>query len=244
MPLPRTRFPATAGEFGADGCRFRALERGTAPDFGRCALAHDRAAFRSFVAQQRSIDDFFREFSDAWVRMNPNIAVSTRYFWAKNRIASSSSSPRIPKRPAPRGCAPQTRADESSRDSIVRGSPTRSGVRGSAPLPAASWLDSEKYDHYEFPLDQHNGANIGLVTVLSVQHPLRTPRDASNYVARLALVGARMAATVEDAKQRAAKDLIPPRFILDRTIGQMRLFSASRPRRIRSSRHSTNAHHK
>ena len=31
-------------------------------------------------AQQPSIDDFFRELSDGWVRLNPNIAVSTRYF--------------------------------------------------------------------------------------------------------------------------------------------------------------------
>ena len=32
------------------------------------------------AAQQRSIDDFFREFSDGWVRLNPNLAVATRYF--------------------------------------------------------------------------------------------------------------------------------------------------------------------
>src|SRR5688572_32144837 len=31
-------------------------------------------------AQQRSIDDFFRTISDGWVRMNPNLAVATRYF--------------------------------------------------------------------------------------------------------------------------------------------------------------------
>ena len=32
------------------------------------------------AAQQPSIDDFFREFSDGWVRLNPNLAVATRYF--------------------------------------------------------------------------------------------------------------------------------------------------------------------
>ena len=31
-------------------------------------------------AQQPSIDDFFRELSDGWVGMNPNLAVATRYF--------------------------------------------------------------------------------------------------------------------------------------------------------------------
>jgi hypothetical protein len=31
-------------------------------------------------AQQRPIDEFFREFGDEWVRLNPNIAAATRYF--------------------------------------------------------------------------------------------------------------------------------------------------------------------
>ena len=31
-------------------------------------------------AQQPSIDDFFRTISDGWVRLNPNLAVATRYF--------------------------------------------------------------------------------------------------------------------------------------------------------------------
>ena len=47
-------------------------------------------------AQQPSIDDFFRELSDGWVRLNPNLAVSTRYFSATSRTASSGKSRRIP----------------------------------------------------------------------------------------------------------------------------------------------------
>jgi len=31
-------------------------------------------------AQQRTIDDFFRDFTDDWVRHNPNLATSNRYF--------------------------------------------------------------------------------------------------------------------------------------------------------------------
>ncbi len=180
------------------------------------------------TAQQRSIDDFFREFSDAWVRMNPNIAVSTRYFSGEEQdrleqqLSSYTEAARAPRLAhLQRGLTELARFDRSQLTDTQRVSADLLRYQ------LQSWLDSEKYDHYEFPLDQHNGANIGLVTVLSVQHPLRTPRDASNYVARLALVGTRMAETVEDAKQRAAKDLIPPRFILNRTIEQMRRFSAT-----------------
>ena len=180
------------------------------------------------TAQQRSIDDFFREFSDAWVRMNPNIAVSTRYFSGEEQdrleqqLSSYNEAARAPRRAhLERGLTELARFDRSRLTDTERVSADLLRYQ------LQRWLDSEKYDHYEFPLDQHSGANIGLVTVLSVQHPLRTPRDASNYLARLGLVGTRMAETVEDAKQRAAKDLIPPRFILNRTIEQMRRFSAT-----------------
>ena len=43
-------------------------------------------------AQQRSIDDFFRELSDDWVRMNPNLAVARAISRATSRTGSSSSS--------------------------------------------------------------------------------------------------------------------------------------------------------
>ena len=88
---------------------------------------------------------------------------------------------------------------------------------------------------FEFPLEQFGGTNVGLVTAMTVSHPLRTPKDASNYVARLGQVGQRMAEAMADAKQLAAKDLIPPRFILDAPIRQMRLSSTAGRERIRSS---------
>src|SRR5687767_12543382 len=44
------------------------------------ALLAAAAASVSFHAQQRSIDDFFTQFSAEWVRANPNLAVSTRWF--------------------------------------------------------------------------------------------------------------------------------------------------------------------
>ena len=87
-----------------------------------------------------------------------------------------------------------------------------------------SYLDWAKYDDYVFPLDQFNGANIWLPNALTVQHPIRTAKDVSNYVARLGQVAPRMAEAVVEARQRAAKDLIPPRFILNLTIDQMRRF--------------------
>src|SRR5712691_9212293 len=42
------------------------------------AGAASKTAFAQNTA--RTIDDFFRDFTDEWVRINPNLATSLRYF--------------------------------------------------------------------------------------------------------------------------------------------------------------------
>ncbi|RPI56537.1 MAG: DUF885 domain-containing protein [Acidobacteria bacterium] len=177
------------------------------------------------AAQQRSIDDFFRELTDEWVRMNPNLAVATRHFTGaeqdrlEQQITSYADAARRQRRDyIRRGLADLAMFDRAR---------MTDAERLSADLlrhQLQAYLDREKFEAYEFPLDQFNGANISLVSTLTVQHPLGTPRDASNYVIRLAQVAPRMAEAVAEARGRAAGDLIPPRFILDRTIMQMRRF--------------------
>jgi uncharacterized protein (DUF885 family) len=181
-------------------------------------------------AQQPSIDDFFRELSDGWVRLNPNLAVATRYFSGdeqdrlERQISSYSDA------------VEQQRLDyiERGRQQLARFN--RSRMSDAERLSAdvlryhlQSYLDWAKYDDYMFPLDQFNGANIWLPGALTVTHPVRTAKDVSNYVARLEQVAPRMAEAVVEARQRAAKDLIPPRFILNLTIDQMRRFVATPP---------------
>jgi uncharacterized protein (DUF885 family) len=181
-------------------------------------------------AQQPSIDDFFRELSDGWVRLNPNLAVSTRYFSGEEQdrlerqISSYSDA------------VERQRLDyiERGRQQLARFD--RSRMTDAERLSAdvlryhlQSYLDWAEYDDYMFPLDQFNGANIWLPNALTVTHPVRTERDVSNYIARLGQVAPRMAEAVVESQQRAAKDLIPPRFILNLTIDQMRRFVATPP---------------
>ena len=71
-------------------------------------------------AQQRSIDDFFRTISDDWVRMNPNLAVSTRYFSGdeQDRLEQQLSS--YTEKAARRAqCVHQAGSRRSSRNSIA-----------------------------------------------------------------------------------------------------------------------------
>jgi uncharacterized protein (DUF885 family) len=62
-----------------------------------------------------------------------------------------------------------------------------------------------------------------------VVHPLRTERDAENYVAALGQVATRMEEATAEAQRRAANGVLPPNFILRATIEQMRRFIAPAP---------------
>jgi uncharacterized protein (DUF885 family) len=182
------------------------------------------------AARQRSADDFFQTFTDEWVRMNPNLAVSSRYFSGEEQdrldrqLSSNAPAARAKRREfIRRGQAELARLD-------------RGGMSDSQSVSAEllryqlqRYLDGERYERYEFPLDQFGGANVGIVNVMTVSHPMRTPRDAANYVERLRQVGVRMAEALAEARELAGKDLIPPRFILQATITQMRRFVEASP---------------
>ena len=181
-------------------------------------------------AQQPSIDDFFRDFSEQWVRMHPNLAVNSRYFTGEEQdrleqqLTSFTPAERA-KRMAhlKRGLTELDRFDRARMTDVQRIS-----------ADLLRWqlqnaVEGERFEDFSFPLDQMGGANVSLVNTMTVTHPLRTPRDASNYVARLRLVGTRMAEAVTDGRDRAAKGMIPPRFILQATITQMRRFVDAPP---------------
>jgi uncharacterized protein (DUF885 family) len=182
------------------------------------------------AAQQRSVDDFFRDFSAEWVRGNPNQATATRYFTGgeqdrlEQQLTPETDEWRFGRvRLAQRGLQELARFD--------RGRMTED-QRLSADL--MQWqlqmmTEGERFLDFEFPLEQFGGANVDLVNALTVVHPARTEKDAANYVARLAQVDERMTEATAEAERRARLGILPPRFILTATIEQMRLFIAPPP---------------
>ena len=181
-------------------------------------------------APERTIDDFFRDFAAEWVRGNPNQATATRYFtgveqdrlerqltpqtgeWQRGRL-----------RLARRGLAELRKFDRARLTEIQRVS-----------ADVMQWqLDTivreKPYFDYSFPLEQFNGANVSLVNTLTVVHPVLTEKDAANYLARLGQAATRMDEAVAEARRRAAKGMLPPRFVLHATIAQMKGFIAPPP---------------
>jgi uncharacterized protein (DUF885 family) len=181
-------------------------------------------------APEITIDDFFRTFTDDWVRHDPNLATSARYFTGEEQDRLE------------RQLRPETQAWK--RDRIRR---ARQGLaelrkfdrarltetqRVSADL--MQWqLDTvvreEPYLDFTFPLEQFNGVNVGLIETLTVRHPLLSEKDASSYLAVLAQVSTRMEEAIADAQRIAAKNMFPPRFIIDATLTQLKQFIAPPP---------------
>jgi len=177
------------------------------------------------AAQNDDADKFFRDFSEEWVRANPNLATATRYFTGdeQNRLERQMTlqsdqfyHSRVER--ARQGLAELRRL---SRERMT------DSQRVSADLldwQLQSFVDGERYSELSFPLEQFGGANVNLPNALTVTHALRTAIDADNYLARLRQMRTRMAEALEGSRTRAGKGLIPPRFILQATITQMREF--------------------
>jgi uncharacterized protein (DUF885 family) len=186
-----------------------------------CALAWPA------VAQESSpnIERFFDEFTDEWVRRDPDLATATRYF-------SGAEQERLEQQ-----LTPNTRAWSLERVALAKRGLKELGGFDTAKLDESQrisaqlmrWLlDSvvrgEQYMDYRFPLDQFGGANVQLVETLTLRHPVVTEKDASNYVKRLAQMGQRMDESLVEAKRIAAQGMIPPAFIIKTTLASMRTF--------------------
>ena len=177
-----------------------------------------------------SIDEFFQRFTDDWVRRNPNLAISTRYFEGEEQD-------RLSREITPVGREYRLDMIRIARDGLTElATFDRDALDASRHLSAdlmryqlESVVDEEPYLDYEFPLEQMGGVNVNLPNQFTVVQPVATARDAENYVARLGQIDERMAEAVADSERQAAAGVLPPRFILATTLSQMRRFIGPPP---------------
>jgi uncharacterized protein (DUF885 family) len=148
-------------------------------------------------AQQPAIDGFFERFTAEWMRGNPSLAVSARYFSGPEQDALE------------RQLTPLTREWQRERVRLAE-----RGLKELRGFDRARMTDSQRvsanlmdwqletiaagspFQDDVYPLEQFGGANVNLVGDLTVSHPLQTEKDAANYLARLAAVGTRMGEAV------------------------------------------------
>jgi uncharacterized protein (DUF885 family) len=175
--------------------------------------------------QAADIETFFSDYAADWVRSNPDLATSSRYFSGdeqnqlERQITPQTRAWQLERiKRAENGLSELKKFDRSTLTQVQRVSADLMQWQLEAVVRQGKYLD------YDFPLDQFQGVNVYLVEALTLRHPLTTVRDAENYLARLELIAPRMNEALDDAEQLVQKKRMPPRFILQATLASMRTF--------------------
>ena len=124
-------------------------------------------------SEQPGIDDFFRDFTSEWMRGSPSAATSSRYFTGEEQTKLE------------RELTPETQAYRRSRIELARKGLTQLGKFDKTRMTETQSLSAdllqwdldtivreEPFLDYSFPLQQMSGANVNLIEVLTVRHPL------------------------------------------------------------------------
>jgi uncharacterized protein (DUF885 family) len=188
-------------------------------------LAASSISFAAQAPAPQSIDRFFDDFTAEWIRANPSTATATRFFTGEEQnrferqLTPETNTYRLQRiRLARRGLTDLRKFDRTKLSEMQR---------VSADLlqwQLESIVSDEPHLDYSFPLNQFNGVNVGIIETMTVRHPLSTEQDAANYIAALGQVGTRMQEAIAEARRLSGKNLIPPRFIIQATLAQMKQF--------------------
>ncbi len=188
------------------------------------------AAGQAASAQAGTIAEFFDAFTDEWMLRQPSSATGSRYFddarqdeMDRQLTPMTSEFRQETVELARRGLEQLQQFDFNAMDDTERVSAEMMRWQ----LQAI--VDGEAFAHLQFPLNQFGGANVRLPNLMTVVHPVSSARDAENYLARLRLIGTRMGEARDEAATLASRGILPPRFILEATISQMKQFIAPVP---------------
>jgi uncharacterized protein (DUF885 family) len=193
----------------------------------RIAIAFAAGGLAIVSAQPAAtdFDAFVQRYTDAWMRFHTDAASSRRYFSGGEQEAMD------------RQIEPVTRAHRQAELQLIDRGLSELKTFDRSRLSASEqriadivfWDLSTRranadFDDYNFPFAQNYGVDSSLISLLTVNHAVRTARDADSYLARLALVPERMNEGIAEGRRLAAAHLLPPKFILQVTAKQMRGF--------------------
>lgn len=190
------------------------------------------------TSEQRSFDAFVEDLAAQWMRADPVNASTQQYFSGPEQAAldrlltAKDFSYGIPLSKADREAyvlrAKQalTRLKRFHRDSLT---PVERASAASLEWQLRDALRVARLEDRRYVFEQFGGLHVSLVNFLSQAHPFRTPEDMDNYLARLAQLAPVLDAGIAEARARAGRGVIPPRFILQATLGGIDRFLAPGP---------------
>jgi len=87
--------------------------------------------------------------------------------------------------------------------------------------------EGDRFRHHNYPLNQLFGLQSNLPTFMATQHPVSDKNSAEDYIARLDKFPLKFSQAMEGLKARESADIIPPTFVVDKVLDEMRRFVAT-----------------
>ncbi len=188
------------------------------------------AAAPLMAADGQDIDGFFNSFLEKWVLANPEMATNMRLFSGDvqdrldsqlSDISDEAAHARIAR--AKDGLAELKRFDRT------RLTPEQKISAEMMEYQLKDIVAEEPYLKYSFPLNQFGGVQVRLPSLMTDIHPMKTERDAENYLARLSAAGGKINQAMGIMQDRAKQGIRLPGFISVETVAQMKRFTEPEP---------------
>jgi uncharacterized protein (DUF885 family) len=90
-------------------------------------------------------------------------------------------------------------------------------------------IDVEPFRFHTYPANQMSGIQSAFPSFMDSSHQVHTAEDAENYLSRMSELPRKYEQHLLGLKMRENRDIIPPRFVINRVLEQMRDFVATPP---------------
>ena len=87
-------------------------------------------------------------------------------------------------------------------------------------------VEGQRWLFYDYPVNQLFGVQSSTPDFMVQIHPIGERRDVLNYTARLSAFRRKFDQLLEGLRLRESKGIIPPRFVIERVLAEMRAFIA------------------
>jgi uncharacterized protein (DUF885 family) len=110
----------------------------------------------------------------------------------------------------------------------------RSAIKDTISYDVMEWfmadlVENRRFRFHNYPLNQFAGAQNELPSFMLNVHQVRRLKDARNYLTRLEAFDRYFDQVIEGSGLRAARGFVPPRFVLERVLTEMREFISPPP---------------
>jgi uncharacterized protein (DUF885 family) len=91
-------------------------------------------------------------------------------------------------------------------------------------------VDGQRWLFYDYPVNQLFGLQSATPEFMVQIHPIGGRRDISNYITRLNAFELKFSQLLQGLQLRESKGIVPPKFVIERVLAEMRAFIGMPPR--------------